>query len=193
MTKDFSGIYCIENVDTKEKYIGRSKGIFARWHRHVALLNNGKHYNRAMQRAWRTNKFIFYILEICNESFLEDEEKHWISKFDTFNGTGYNATPGGDDAEYHRINGYKRGVFHSSISYDDRKAAASKAVSYLLQGQPLTFITSNTGLSLNAVKMIRSGRAWAELSAGLSFPKTSPELAKQYREQYQKEHRFRAV
>ena len=44
------GIYCIENLINRKKYIGQSIDIYNRWYHHKHELNNNSHYNR-----WITN------------------------------------------------------------------------------------------------------------------------------------------
>ena len=183
MNNDFSGIYCIENRRTNEKYIGRSKNIFKRWATHKKMLNAGKHRNRELQEAWYIDNFSFYILELCNESAQDEREMFWISKYNTFHGAGYNATPGGNDAEYIREHGFRpRRPMVQTKSSIDKARKVSKAITYLLQGQPLTFITENSGLSLDTVKRIKHKRAWTDMTEGMEFPKVSPVLAKKYRD-----------
>jgi len=46
MDKDkVSGIYCIENIITNQKYIGQSINIKYRWKKHVSALNSNTHDN----------------------------------------------------------------------------------------------------------------------------------------------------
>lgn len=96
-----SGIYCIENTITNKKYIGQSINIADRWRRHISELNMGLHHNDYLQKSWikyGQDGFLFYILEECGETQLNDKERYYIEKYDTLNREkGYNLKSGGQD------------------------------------------------------------------------------------------------
>lgn len=94
------GIYKIENLINNHCYIGQSRDIEKRWQRHkqTAFNLNDKGYDYPIYRAIRKyglNNFSFEILEECSISELNDKEKFYISKFNSFF-NGYNQTLGGD-------------------------------------------------------------------------------------------------
>lgn len=93
------GIYCIENISNHKKYIGQSVNIYQRWKNHRNELNNHKHHNDYLQRAWDKygpDNFIFYILERCPQSLLDALEVDYIRMFDSSNvSNGYNLNSGG--------------------------------------------------------------------------------------------------
>lgn len=93
------GIYCIENIINHKRYIGQSINIYQRWKTHNSDLNNRKHHNDYLQRAWDkygADNFIFYILECCNPSLLDDLEVKYIREFNSDNKfNGYNLNSGG--------------------------------------------------------------------------------------------------
>jgi hypothetical protein len=75
------GIYLIECLPTKQKYVGKSNDIKTRWCAHTLALRRGVHYNRLLQQAWNEHgekAFAFTVLEPCGESWLFQREAHWM-------------------------------------------------------------------------------------------------------------------
>ena len=93
------GIYKITNKIYSHCYIGLSKQIEVRWEQHKIryLDKNNKEYDKTLYRAFRKyglTNFTFEILELCQESQLNEREIYWISFYNSYD-DGYNETPGG--------------------------------------------------------------------------------------------------
>ncbi len=92
------GIYKITNKVNSKVYVGQSLNINERWKNHVRYLNNDTHHNIYLQSSWKkygARYFEFTIIEICDEFELNEKEKYWIEKLESFK-NGYNLTNGGD-------------------------------------------------------------------------------------------------
>lgn len=83
--KEKSGIYCIFNIVSGNKYIGSSNNIYERWNDHFRDLLKNKHCNQYLQNAWNKygkDSFMFEVLEYCNLEVLYQREQYFI---DTMN------------------------------------------------------------------------------------------------------------
>lgn len=83
INEKISGIYKIINKVNGKYYIGSSKNICGkkgRWYKHKLLLNNNKHENQILQRAWNKyggQNFEFVIIEkLPTNLLLETEQKY---------------------------------------------------------------------------------------------------------------------
>lgn len=92
-----SGIYAITNITDGKKYIGRAVNTDKRWEYHQWMLENNRHFNPHLQRAWnRGDEFKFSIIEECKKELLNDKEIYWIAHFKTMDMRyGYNLCAGG--------------------------------------------------------------------------------------------------
>lgn len=98
------GIYKITNTINGKCYIGQSVNIHKRWNNHMSAYNNpnANEYDYYLYRSMRKHgieNFNFEVLEECKVEDLNDREKFWISKFDSYR-NGYNSTTGGDSASH---------------------------------------------------------------------------------------------
>lgn len=94
------GIYRIFNKITGKSYIGQSKNIQKRIKDHWRIYKNSNslEYNNQIHTGMREegiNNFDYEIIEECKESELNEKEKFYIAKFNSYR-NGYNATEGGD-------------------------------------------------------------------------------------------------
>lgn len=94
-------IYSILNKSNGKIYIGLTNDAKRRFKEHRVELRGNKHHNSHLQNAWNKygeDAFEFNILENCPSDKLSDNEKWWISYFDSTNQSkGYNQTTGGED------------------------------------------------------------------------------------------------
>ena len=91
-------IYCIENINTGKKYIGKTSAeVSKRWTEHIKTsLNIGTikttNIHKALYNHW--DEFIFYILAEVEKDKLSEMEKYYI-KFYESDKYGYNIKAGG--------------------------------------------------------------------------------------------------
>lgn len=101
-------IYSITNNINQKKYIGKTSQTnpYTRWKQHLQLArsknnlqeNNSAHSMpiiRAISKYGESN-FKFRVLEECTEESVNEREEHYIRKYNTADGVGYNCTYGGD-------------------------------------------------------------------------------------------------
>ena len=104
--KVICGIYQIKNKINGKSYIGQSYNIYNRWKQHKRVINDGSNsvmkeypFYQALKKYGIEN-FDFIILEECPAEQLNEREKFWIMKLNTYinaeNSQGYNLTVGGD-------------------------------------------------------------------------------------------------
>lgn len=91
-------IYCIENINTGKKYIGKTSAeVSKRWTEHIKTsLNIGtvkkSKIHDALYCHW--DEFIFSVIEITEKEKISEREKYYISFFET-DLYGYNLKSGG--------------------------------------------------------------------------------------------------
>ena len=79
--KNKSGIYMILNTYNNKCYIGSTKNFYTRKQKHFRLLVLNKHHSDHLQRSYNKHgkdKFIFIVLEECEENCLLEREIFWI-------------------------------------------------------------------------------------------------------------------
>ena len=129
MYKRLSGIYCIENIINNKKYIGQSVNIYDRWYKHKRELRSNEHFNTHLQNAWNKygeDCFVFYIVDICDTTLLDEKEKYYISLYETTNRDyGYNLQLGGNNGLHSEES--KQKISDSNKRYYDEEARKKKS------------------------------------------------------------------
>ncbi len=99
------GIYGIRNMVNGKWYIGQSVNIDDRRRHHFRSLQDGKHYNWHLQKAFTQygkNNFEFHVLEETKEEMLDIRERAWIAYYkSTDKKFGYNMEDGGSFQKHH--------------------------------------------------------------------------------------------
>jgi hypothetical protein len=97
ITKGASGIYEIRCITTGKLYIGSAVRLNDRWRKHRYDLDRGKHKNAHLQAAWdkyRSDSFVFTILEYVEREALLAAEQRWIDETQCADRSkGYNLYP----------------------------------------------------------------------------------------------------
>lgn len=91
-------IYMILNKKNSKIYIGATTNIRERLKNHKNKLKNLTHQNRGLNKdskKYGFNVFDFIVLKEVKNKYLDEEERKYISIFDSMN-QGYNNTTGGN-------------------------------------------------------------------------------------------------
>jgi group I intron endonuclease len=91
------GIYRVMHIGSRKSYVGLSIDIYKRWASHRAPKASSKSALHCAIRKYGADCFDFSILELCGVGELEQKEREWIERLDTFL-NGYNLTTGGEAA-----------------------------------------------------------------------------------------------
>lgn len=152
------GIYKFENLINGHVYIGQSVNIERRYKEHLSRTNNinSDEYNSAFHRALRKygiENFSFTVLEECEKQQLNEKEKYWILKYNSYH-KGYNETTGGEAQEPSR-----------KINAD-----LAKLIQSLLITSNLTYqeIHQKYDISIGRISEINTGKIWYDKN--LQYP-----------------------
>ena len=86
-------VYAIKCKIDKKVYVGVTKNLRHRWHRHISYLRAGTHWNKYLQKGFnRYGENNFEIIILVNlESISLEQEKYWIHHYTNKN-CSYNYT-----------------------------------------------------------------------------------------------------
>lgn len=159
------GIYSITNSINGKRYIGQSNDILKRWRNHISKLNNGKHKNSHLQRAWLKygkDNFVFEILEEYNNDVIDDREIYYIKHFNSMaNNMGYNITSGGKYCtvtEEHKIKLRKIYKDIGKAHLSDKDVKSIKMALYCLMDRHE--IAKMFNVSVDVIKQIACGNSY---------------------------------
>lgn len=95
--KKQSGIYIILNISNGKLYVGSAVRISNRWRQHRHDLNQGKHRNDYLQKAFNASpdSFVFSVIEyVDGPENLLSREQFWLNFYQSNNRSlGYNLNP----------------------------------------------------------------------------------------------------
>ena len=89
-------IYKATCLITNRSYIGQTRKSLEERKKQHQKCHDGSPFHLAIEKYGK-EKFIWEILEECDNSKLDEREIFWIDYYHTY-GRGYNATRGGDNA-----------------------------------------------------------------------------------------------
>ena len=97
-------IYSYINKLNGHRYIGKTNNVERRKREHKSIAFNEKIIGTNLDTIWY-KKLRQYGVEVANETNWAEREQYWIQYYNTFNGVGYNSTPGGENGEHlHKLN-----------------------------------------------------------------------------------------
>lgn len=135
-----SGIYRYVNLVNGKSYVGKSVDLHHRHLEHMRYLRAGTEPCVKLNRAWQKygeDNFQYEILCYCNREDLNDMEREYISKFDSFR-NGYNCTEGGDGMQgFHHTEESKKRI-GDAFRGREISDAQRKLLSDVQKGKTLT-------------------------------------------------------
>ena len=152
------GIYKITNNINGKCYIGQSVNIEKRFNNHKIACNNPNDngYKYPLYQAIRKygiENFSFEILEECNINDLDEREKFYIIKYNSYN-NGYNQTLGG-----------KSNFVFSKLT----KQQAEEIQNKLMSGKyMIVTLAEQYGVHRDTIRDINLGRSW--IREDLEYP-----------------------
>jgi group I intron endonuclease len=77
-----SGVYTILNTQNGMRYVGSSSNLDFRMEQHFHLLDDGRHFNFNLQKAYQHcgDVWAWIILEYCEVFQLAQAEQKWINR-----------------------------------------------------------------------------------------------------------------
>lgn len=152
-----AGIYKITNTISKNAYVGQARVIGSRIKSHLSstFKPTAKDYNYPIHvaiRKYGLDAFEFEVLELCDISKLNEQEKYWVAYYDTRN-NGYNQTDGGYQS-----------IRHVKLT----KEAVKQVIAGLKTGKTHAEIAKQFNISADMVHKINTGRSWFD--SKLNYP-----------------------
>lgn len=162
------GIYIIKCNQDEEVYIGSSVSIQTRWWHHKWLLNNSKHQNYKLQRAWNAygdESFIFEVLEETDD--IECREQFWV---DYFWPKCYNIIQRVDRSNFSSENmqSMLNSRFEKRESYGTgntlTETQVKEIISRINNKETHKEIAKDYNIEINSVSNIKTGATWKYLN-----------------------------
>ena len=108
------GIYKITNTVNGKCYIGQSNDIHRRFSEHKSLNYRKEYPDKILYKAiskYGIDKFIFEVIEECEETNLNDRENYWMSELNSIK-NGYNQIKAGYNKFVLATNPKRNEVYH---------------------------------------------------------------------------------
>lgn len=159
------GIYKITNKINGKIYIGQAKNICTRWNEHYLLsrnedLNHIKNDTSIIHQAIRKyhiENFTFEIVTLCDKDDLNDEERYFISYYNSLVPNGYNIVDGGNKGPEMRGEENPNSKLTETMVYDirERYKNAERYKDVYLQYQDI--------VSVNTFHDVWIGKTWKHI------------------------------
>lgn len=152
-------IYQITNLVNGKIYIGKTtKSLEERFKRHFynhTSLNT--HLYKSMRKHGFTN-FSIELLEVADQSIINDRECYWISKLNPH----YNMTKGGDGGDTSSSINYKLGMSKRNVSGANNSMYGRKrpdSIQYLQQGRDIMIMANRCPVVCEGIEYPSVGAA----------------------------------
>jgi len=158
-------IYCFTNKENGKKYIGQTTNLVKRKNQH---LNNDVITFDKIYTKHNKDMFKFEILEEVDKEKLNEKEIEWIKYYNTFNGPGYNNSPGGQSLRGE--NSYLTVISSKEMGREIYELYKNEEI-------PLKDIIEEYNISKSTIYRITSGVHWSTNNLEKYNRRVSTELA----------------
>ena len=163
--KNQFGIYGIRNIINNGIYVGQTSQTFLkRYNDHSHRLNNNKHFNAYLQRAWNKygkENFEFFVIDIVKDiKYLDYLEKYYINYYRRRYHC-YNILDGGLDGYGLKNNGNHNHPTKKKVIINEEIAKEIKI--RLMNNETPKHISNDLKLSYKIVNAILSSNSWAHV------------------------------
>lgn len=157
-------IYQILNVKTGQFYVGSAFDYKSRWSCHIHLLNNNKHHNIHLQRAWNkygSKNFIFSIIvQVFDKNILHNIEQQYLDcYFISFRDKLYNLAK--------KVEGHSNGLnmsgeknINAKLSLIQVKEIRAFNMGQMLKKDSYKFLAEKYGVSELTISRIIRNKLW---------------------------------
>lgn len=179
MDNAYGAIYMWINLHNNHKYIGQAMmhRLSAREHEHATTIDGCTLLNKAIKKYGHFN-FLRIVIDVAySAEELNEKEKYWIAKHNTFKGEGYNCTEGGEG-------GFGKGenhpCFKGYVLAIEARTGVQKGVYEGVLDASIKLSSEKKQVLTASISHVLTGRAFNLRAHGFYFARVSEEVYQAY-------------